>query len=145
MKSKLDSVWQNFANRYWVPHIWATYILPYWLCRNPWKCLNTSITKWENVLVSAHKFWFIPLLTPETVRNTVTISDYMHILNFLFNIHISPFQTGVLLLFSTEYVSVNVTWRYSSKYLLDKCYIHAVTQPLSASHFRWLLHLFSTF
>jgi hypothetical protein len=43
------------------------------------------------------------------VRNTVTISDYMHILNFPFNIPISPFQTDILLLFSTEDVSRNVT------------------------------------
>ena len=45
----------------------------------------------------------------EAVRNTVTISDYMHIFNFPFNIPISPFLTDVLLLFSTEYMPRNVT------------------------------------
>jgi len=43
------------------------------------------------------------------VRNTVTIFDYMHIFNFLFNILISPFLTSVLLLFSTEDMSRNDT------------------------------------
>ena len=37
-----------------------------------------------------------------TVRNTVTIFGYMHIVNFLFNILLSPFLTDVLLLFPTE-------------------------------------------
>jgi hypothetical protein len=41
----------------------------------------------------------------ESVRNTVTIFDHMHIFNFLFNILISPFLTDVLLLFSTEDMS----------------------------------------
>ena len=43
------------------------------------------------------------------VRNTVTISNYMHIFNFLFNILLSPFLTSVLLLFSTEDMSRNDT------------------------------------
>jgi len=45
----------------------------------------------------------------ESVRNTVTIFDYMHIFNFLFNFLISPFLTDVLLLFSIEDMSRNDT------------------------------------
>jgi hypothetical protein len=56
-----------------------------------------------------------------SVRNTGIISDYMHILNFLFNISILPFQTDVLLLFSAEDMSRNVTLKILSEYLLDKC------------------------
>jgi len=55
------------------------------------------------------------------VRNIGIISDYMHIFNFLFNIPILPFQTDVLLLFSAEDMSRNVTLKILSKYLLDKC------------------------
>jgi len=51
----------------------------------------------------------IHVLAWGSVRNTVTISNYMHILNFLFNILLSPFLTSVLLLFSTEDMSRNDT------------------------------------
>ena len=44
-----------------------------------------------------------------SVRDTVTISDYMHIFYFPFNIPISPFLTDVLLLFSTKDMSRNDT------------------------------------
>ena len=54
------------------------------------------------------------------VRNTGTIFDYMHIFDFLFNIPILPFQTDVLLLFSAEDMSRNVTLKILSEYLLDK-------------------------
>ena len=38
------------------------------------------------------------------VRNTVTISDYMHIFNFLFNILLSPFLTSFTIIFYQRYV-----------------------------------------
>jgi len=62
------------------------------------------MNKWEGewvAMILSNLFVF--------VRNTVTISNYMHIFNFLFNILLSPFLTSVLLLFSTEDMSRNDT------------------------------------
>ena len=57
-----------------------------------------------NVLV---KTFLKHLFLLPSVRDTVTISDYMHIFNFPFNIPISPFLTDILLLFSTKDMSRN--------------------------------------
>jgi hypothetical protein len=42
-------------------------------------------------------------------------------------------------------MSRNVTLKILSEYLLDKHYVHVVTQPLSTSGLRWHLHLIFSF